>query len=222
VIDRTNNIDRWSIRTRRDFFFFLTGLGAYSAVAVVTSYYVSFAVSIMLLIVAFAVAAYSIVLKKIFLFGNIVAAVLSITPGLIMFVDVRLNSQQPDFAAIEVATAFLAAGFLILVSREIKFDEFDRAGDRVGKRLTVPMIFHHTAVNVIHSLLTGSAVGLLMFAIIGLGTHSTSMNLLLGIVAATVCATLLLFAYRASSKTTFYKTTRLVMLVLPILIFAGF
>src|SRR5262249_21684816 len=139
--------------------------------------YLSYTASLLLTASAFLALAYSIFFKRIFLLGNLIAAGLSMTPGLIMFLDVRLHTPEPWTSAGEISIAFLVIGFLFLVSREIKFDEFDQLGDRIGRRLTLPMIFSRTVLNMMHTVLTSSALSLLLVTIAMQGTYPLSVNL---------------------------------------------
>ena len=113
-------------------------------------------------------------------------------------------------------------GFLLLVSREIKFDEFDKDGDRIGRRLTVPMVFHKTALDTVHTILVSSAMSLIVVVIATRGVHSMVFNIFTALSMALIFSALMIVAYRSSSKTVFYKVTRLVMLMVPISIFTSF
>lgn len=165
--------------------------------------------------------AYSLICKKIFLLGNVVAAALSISPGLIMSIDSYTAGHQTENYS-GVALVLLGAAFLLLVSREIKFDEFDLLGDRFGKRTTVPMFFGSRALSALHAVICASALSLLAFALAVAGKFSSQANLIIASGTFIFSAALIILAYNTASKEKFYKTTRVVMLVIPISILLSF
>ena len=119
------------------------------------------------------------------------------------------------------AAALLMISFLLLVSREIKFDEFDLRGDSLGKRSTVPMVVSSKVLNVLHVIIGVASLCLLLSTVAMAGKFSWQTNLLLGSVTSVFAAALMLIAYQGRSKEKFYKVTRLLMLGIPISIFVS-
>jgi 4-hydroxybenzoate polyprenyltransferase len=220
-VDEMNNVPRWSIRISLDLWLFLGTVGT-CLFAIATAWFWISTPAFLGLITALIVSfGYSLFCKKIFLLGNVVAAVLSISPGLIMAVD-AYTTEHENGTFPETAFAFLGAAFLLLMSREIKFDEFDIIGDRFGRRNTVPMFLSGSALRVLHTLACASGLAILLFILAVAGKSSWPANLTLALVTCGFCAALTIVAYRANSKEKFYKTTRLVMLVIPISMLLSF
>ena len=137
------------------------------------------------MVVFLLVLAYSLFCKKILLLGNVVAAGLSMAPGLIMLIDVKVASVGGDpTALITAALVFLAIGALVL-AREIKFDEFDKAGDRIGGLTTLPMLLNETRLNFVYLALNVTAVILFLSA---LSTRSRYPFVLRGAIAISIGA----------------------------------
>ena len=161
-------------------------------------------------------------LKRIFLLGNLVAAALSVTPGLLIYIDVTNPPNGIELAdTSRPGILMIIVGFLLLVAREVKFDEFDVTGDRIGGRLTLPMVFGSRALNVLYALLSGFAVCVLFVTMLIYGAHSGVTNFLVATTIAFLSAALLTIAYRSSSKRLFYKSTRILMLLLPVCMLTG-
>lgn len=214
-IDAANRIHRWSPRSRFDQRLFVGTCAGAAAIMLFSFFWLSDVAVAGVVISILVGVAYSLVCKRIFLLGNVVAAMLSISPGLIMSIDVLLD-RHDHAVAIESAAAFLMIAFLMLLSREIKFDEFDLPGDRIGNRHTLPMWLHRTALDALHGVL--AAISLCLFvAVVALnGRFSWEANLLIALSISLAASTLLISAYRGVSKETFYKKTRVVMLVFPL------
>lgn len=217
-IDAANQIHRWSIKSTADWKLFVVTVASGASI-VAFSYlwlsFIAFAGTIAALLVSMA---YSIICKRLLVVGNVVAAGLSLSPGLVIFFD----SEPVVQANATVAGVFLLIAFSLLLSREIKFDEFDLKGDLVGKRLTVPMVVSGRVLNRIHTaLLTGSIVALFAVIIVA-GKYQLAVSLPIAAVTCGATIILLVRAYRGPSKEVFYKTTRLVMLVIPAAILTSF
>lgn len=220
-IDEKNKVHRWSIKTAIDLWLF-AGAATICLIAIVlSSDAISKAALIGVMFAAVTSLLYSIFCKKVFLLGNVVAAILSLSPGLILLVDRYIKVGEIKGSS-WVAVAFLCAGILFLISREIKFDEFDLPGDRAGKRTTVPMILKSSTLNMVHVFVCVCALSLISVALLFAGKFPWGMNLTIALLACGVSAFLMLVGYRSSSKEKFYKTTRLVMLVIPISILLSF
>jgi 4-hydroxybenzoate polyprenyltransferase len=222
AIDQANDVHRWSIQTPRDVVLFATTAALCIAAISAAALQLSIAASMMLVSAAIVSVAYSIILKRILLVGNVAAAGLSISPGLLLYLDTVIGHRPTSSAATTAAACLTAAGFVFLLAREIKFDEFDRKGDRIGRRLTLPMVLGRQTLNALHLGLGLVAVCLLSGPVAAFGAHSSTVNMVLaGVIGAAFCG-LLILAYGSGSKTVFYKATRLAMLLLPISIFLGF
>jgi 4-hydroxybenzoate polyprenyltransferase len=219
-IDATNGICRWSVRSRGDLYLFSGAVGVNLLALVVSFLCVSPIVFAGLVSAALTSIAYSLFCKRVFLLGNLVAATLSLSPGFIIMMDVTANSHLSP--RLHEAAMFLGAAFLLLVSREIKFDQFDLPGDRIGKRVTVPMFLGNRALNLMHALTGVLALFLLASVLLTGAKYSVQINLLVAVVTTLLAAALMLRAYRSSSKETFYKTTRVVMLIVPVSILTNF
>jgi 4-hydroxybenzoate polyprenyltransferase len=220
-IDELNKVHRWHVRTSFDLWLFLGAVGICLSTILLASFLVSTPTFIGLIVTATVSIAYSLICKKIFLLGNVVAAALSISPGLIISFDTYMGGPQSGNVSV-VALTFLGAAFLLLVSREIKFDEFDLAGDRFGNRTTLPMVLSGPTLSMVHALVCASALSLLLFILAIAGKFSWHVNLILALGTCGFCAALMIFSYRTASKEKFYKTTRLVMLVIPVSILLSF
>ncbi len=221
AIDAANNIHRWSIRSDADRRLFVFMFVLCATIVSLSGFWLS-TIALFGTVAALLVSiAYSLVCKRLLLVGNLVAALLSLSPGLIIFLDAVLASEA---SPINVAATgmFLLLAFLLLLSREIKFDEFDLSGDRIGKRLTVPMLLGARTLNFIHMALVGSSIVLLTTCIAFAGKFSWSINFALAILVCAGTSKLLFKAYVGQSKESFYKSTRVVMLIIPLLIFVGF
>jgi 4-hydroxybenzoate polyprenyltransferase len=222
-IDKLNNVNRWNVETRFDLFLFLGAAGICVSAILAASLWISMTAFVGLILTAALSIAYSLICKKIFLLGNVVAAALSISPGLIMCLDSYFAHQQGTGSSELVALLLLGAAFLLLVSREIKFDEFDLQGDRFGKRSTVPMALSRPTVRALHALLCAVALSLLVLVLAIGGKFSWQLNLIIALITSVFCVTLMVIAYSSTaSKEKFYKTTRLVMLVIPVSILLSF
>jgi len=222
TIDEANNVHRWCLQTHLDLLLFCSAVSLNALSILISFYFLGTVVGLSLLGTFLLVGAYSLFLKKIPLLGNVVAAALSITPGLIMLLDVRFEAAWVDLNSGTTATLFLIIGFLLLLSREIKFDEFDEVGDRIGGRTTIPMLFDKRSLGVVYVLLNTIALALFIFAVATRGDHPLQINVRIAILITTVIFVLMISAYRSASKTMFYKTTRLVMFLIPLSIFFSF
>jgi hypothetical protein len=131
-----------------------------------------------------------------------------------MFADVRI-SEDAQGPSVTTAVTFLGIAFLLLLSREIKFDQFDIVGDRVGKRVTIPMQVDSAPLNIFHLILVTTSLFLLAAVTILNGKFSLPVNALIAAATFSLSATLLLRSYLAASKERFYKETRIVMLIIP-------
>jgi 4-hydroxybenzoate polyprenyltransferase len=138
-----------------------------------------------------------------------------------MFFDVWPGTGHND-ELIHPGSCFLVVAFLLLLSREIRFDEFDIEGDRVGGRSTVPMVIDKGGLKKLHFGLSSVALLLLFLILSFAGKFHPLTNLGLGLITSSGAAWLMLVAYRSRSKETFYKITRLVMLFIPVSILVGF
>jgi 4-hydroxybenzoate polyprenyltransferase len=220
-IDQANGIHRWALRTRLDSILFGSAIGAFALALAVSALVVSAVATVCLGISLLVAFAYSLFCKKILLLGNVVAAALSMSPGLIMLTDAALTTHRS--ASIWFPSAmFILIGFLLLLSREIRFDEFDRAGDRKGQRTTLPMLLGRTALNIAHALLVTSSLVLLLATLCAEAKFPGVGNVALGLTITTISAVLCWTAYRSASKNIFYKTTRVAMLAVPGGILLGF
>jgi len=220
-IDERNNLSRWSIQTRQDLLLFLNTV-VVCCIAIGTAWFwISTTAFLGLIVAACASFGYSLFCKRIFLVGNVVAAALSISPGLIMAADAYTRGEQ-GVSASGVDLAFLASAFLLLMSREIKFDEFDIIGDRFGKRMTVPMFLSAPTLRVVHTLACSSGLVILLAVLVVAGRFPWFVNVALSMVTCAFCGTLMILAYRSTSKERFYKITRLIMLVIPVLMLVSF
>ncbi len=220
-IDERNGVHRWNIHGSSDVWLFVGSVAICLFAMGLAYFWLSWTAFVGLILTMGISIAYTLFCKRIFLLGNVVAAVLAISPGLIMAIGALLNGQRSENISWE-ASAFLGAGFLLLVSREIKFDEFDIAGDYYGNRATVPMILSGSALGVLHALMCGGALLLLFVVLSNAGKFSSSVNLALALATCAFSAALMVIAYRANSKERFYKTTRLIMLAIPISILLSF
>jgi 4-hydroxybenzoate polyprenyltransferase len=220
AIDEFNKVHRWSIRTKFDALLFICAIVLNVLATATGAFWLSKVAFIGLMATIAVSVTYSLFCKKVFLLGNVVAAALSVSPGLIMFIDVRIQGQTGGF--VDPALFFLASAMLLLISREIKFDEFDLEGDRIGKRVTVPMILNGIALSALHIFVGMMALSLLLATITFAGKYSQYANLMIALITALLTGTLMLVAYRTASKERFYKMTRLVMLVIPISILVSF
>jgi 4-hydroxybenzoate polyprenyltransferase len=220
-IDRANGIYRWSIRTKFDLKLFVgTSATCFFAIAL-SFFWLSTSAFIGVVLSMATCIAYSLICKKIFLLGNTVAALLSISPGLIMLMDILVSGRRAG-QFIGPAPLFLAIAFLLLLSREIKFDQFDIAGDKIGGRFTVPMLVSSSALKVLHGAIAVIALCSLFSLLALSGRYSWSLNLMMGLITSLFAAGLMMRAYRATTKEMFYKTTRLVMLVIPLSILVSY
>ncbi len=220
-IDAVNEIHRWSLRSPFDRRLFMGTCAGAAAVMLASFFWLSGVAAIGVAVSMLVGIAYSLVCKRIFLLGNVVAAGLSISPGLIMSIDVLLGPDNHT-VAIGSAVAFLMIAFLILLSREIKFDEFDLPGDRMGNRSTLPMRLHRTALDAVHGILAATSLCLFVATVALNGRFSWESNFFIAISISLAASTLLITAYRSPSKETFYKKTRLVMLMLPLSMLLSF
>jgi len=220
-IDIANNIDRWFINSWSDILYACGAILAYSVLLVSSVSILSTTALIWILLTLILSIIYSLYCKKVLLLGNLVASTISISPGLIILIDAySMHPLLSDSATVMIA--FLSIAFLFLVSREIKFDEYDIVGDRIGGRVTLPMFVSARFLSVIHGLLVFAALFVLFVLIYEEGRLQGYGNLVLSISISIITGWLLFRAYRSCSKETFYRTTRLVMLVVPISIFIGF
>jgi 4-hydroxybenzoate polyprenyltransferase len=221
-IDQSNGIHRWSIQTKADIGYIAIAIAAYVVTIAFCQRFLSETAVTLLLVSIALVVAYSIVLKRIFLLGNVVSAVLSMSPGIIMFVDRFKTLQFAESDIIRIAASLIGIGFLFLVSREIRFDEFDKAGDQLGNRITVPMVLQKTALGAMHISLIVSATIWFAILIAMYGTHSTFLNFILALIVTASVVLVVTIAYTSSSKTIFYKMTRITLVILPASIFICF
>jgi 4-hydroxybenzoate polyprenyltransferase len=222
AIDRANDVHRWSMQTPRDVVLFAAAVALCMAAILLAARQLSIAASLMLVSAAIVSVAYSIVLKRVLLVGNVAAAGLSISPGLLFYLDTIIGRRPVSAAATTAAACLVCAGFVFLLAREIRFDEYDRTGDRIGGRLTLPMVLGHRSLYALHLGLGLVAAGLLSGPVAAFGAHSPATNMVLaGAIGAAFCG-LLMLAYGSRSKTVFYKATRAAMLLLPVSIFLGF
>lgn len=216
-IDAANNVHRWSISSRSDVAMFAIAMASsLFAIAVSAAILTPMAVAGVFVTLLLGLA-YSLVFKRVLLVGNLVAALLSISPGVIMYVDGGLADARRGIAAI-----FLGCAFLFLLSREIRFDEYDIAGDSIGGRRTLPMVLGRTGLNVLHAVLMIVSLGVLFATIAVAGRFSPMANGTLALLAATVGFALTALAYGSNSKEFFYKSTRIVLLIAPLAMLVGF
>jgi 4-hydroxybenzoate polyprenyltransferase len=214
-IDAANGIHRWSVRQSADRWLLAGTILICAAIQIGSLAHLTF-VAFIGITVAYAVGiAYSLFCKRIFLLGNLVAAGLSISPALIMLFDVKVNRLEED-QTYPAVVSLLVVSFLLLLSREIRFDEFDIAGDRAGNRRTLPMFLSRLALNVLHTVAVALSLSILALVMVAGGRFSLPANLLIASGVVTAAAVLILSAYRGWSKETFYKRTRLVMAALPL------
>lgn len=215
-IDKVNNVSRWSMASSLDACLFLCVVALQLGLLAGAYLFVSTNLFVALVSVLFLAVAYSILFKRIILLGNLVAAGLSMTPGLLILLDAASFQKHMNMpSVIFPAVAFLIVGFLLLISREVRFDEFDRKGDRKGMRLTLPMIFGKRVLDVVHIVLIAVALSLLCAALVYYGRHSTPINLLGAASTLAIAVWLMLPAYLSTSKEAFYKRTRVAMLLIP-------
>lgn len=215
-IDLVNRVHRWHLQTPSDIYLF--GGASLSALVVVLASFLwlSQIAAIGVIIAIFASIAYSLVCKRLFLVGNVVAALLSLSPGIIMWTDVQARPPNEGDALL-VCALFCGAGFLLLLSREIKFDEFDVQGDQVGGRMTLPMVLGERALSVVHlASLTVSAALLTSALVLGsvVAWYWSAAAMMCGLMIGVLATS----AYRSGSKEYFYKKTRIAMLLLPLMI----
>ncbi|MBV9826811.1 MAG: UbiA family prenyltransferase [Alphaproteobacteria bacterium] len=216
-IDEANCVHRWSMKTPIDAVLLSLSAGILVVNYALTLIYVAHGISLLLLLTAVISLLYSVLLKRVLILGNLVAAGLSICPGLLILLACRCDTNVSKSTNIDIASAFLAIGFVIFVSREIRFDEFDQVGDRLGRRLTLPMVFQRQALGTLHILLLSAAVLGLVAAVLILGHGTLIFRVSLALVAAVGLILALGVAYKSGSKTIFYKVTRVIMLLVPVL-----
>jgi 4-hydroxybenzoate polyprenyltransferase len=115
-IDAANNISRWSVRSPIDRHLFRTTVGVVFASAIASSFYLSATAAVGLAAAICVGLAYSIVCKRIFLLGNVVAAALSLSPGLIMLSNsLIINRADFDATSLLPAAAFSTVAFILLL-----------------------------------------------------------------------------------------------------------
>jgi 4-hydroxybenzoate polyprenyltransferase len=221
AIDEANNVHRWSVRSKRDAWLFITTASLSALVVLFSFFQLSRTAAVGVVLVMLISIAYSLICKRVFLLGNVVAAALSVSPGLIMFVDVQAQGHVESKAFI-ATSVFLAIAFLLLLSREIKFDQFDLPGDRVGGRMTVPMRISEASLNVVHGVIAIASLCLLIFIVSLNGRFSLPTNFVVAGITCAVSGILLFGAYRGVTKEIFYKRTRIVMLVVPLSMLLAF
>jgi 4-hydroxybenzoate polyprenyltransferase len=222
-IDKINNVHRWSIRSEFDLHLFVRVTVACLAIIATSFIWLSKVASFGVLLSLIIGIVYSLICKRVFLLGNVVAAALSISPGLIMLFDTVLRYPKARGTGLAMpATSFLLVAFLLLLSREVRFDQFDVAGDKAGGRHTVPMVISGRLLNLAHATVALASLCLLSYILISNGKYSLLLNSLFALICVTGTAYLMTVAYKSNTKEHFYKKTRLVMLVIPISILVSF
>jgi 4-hydroxybenzoate polyprenyltransferase len=218
-IDRTNKVSRWSPKSTFDILIFYGTAGVLlfgSAVLATTlDGMMKIGVSLALMLVI----AYSYLLKRIFFIGNVVAVLLSISPALIHIAATGRSGNAATDTVI-VATLLVSSSYLFLLSREVRFDEFDIEGDRVSARLTLPMVFGRGVLDVFHTVLVVGSIAFMVVAIVYSAKYQQLGIMLLSAFSVLLVATTTVPAYLSSSKVIFYKLTRIPLFVFPLIVFA--
>lgn len=220
-IDAANNIDRWSLTQPIDAWLLAFAFVATGALLLMSAIGVGRALMVSLCVVCALTLLYSVLFKKIFLVGNLLAAALCVTPGLLLLNEATSIGSSAA-GSVNVAISMLSAGFLFLTSREVKFDEFDKVGDIVGQRTTLPRVFTTSTLKAFHACLNVSGALILMVSIVNLGRFAEHINLLVGAAVSTVVAGLLIDAFRSNDVDRYTLNTRIVMLLIPLTIYLCF
>lgn len=160
---------------------------------------------------------YSVLFDRLAYVKNITAAAIALSPvwiAGILAMDVIRPSTLAEFI-------LLCAGlFLYLLAREIKFDEYDAAGDAIGGRLTLAHILSPSALFTFEGIVVVGGTVLLAGSVI-IGQLSTVMTLF-GIVLVLAMGGLNLVPLFLKDKASYYRITRLGMYLSPALGFVVF
>jgi 4-hydroxybenzoate polyprenyltransferase len=214
-IDKRNNVERWVPNSRYSWGL-LWSLIIFSFGLVLLSIPLLGLIGFwMLLGVYVLVFLYSISLKKLFLVGNVVSVICSLSPALLVMAISETSSMAQN--KVVGASALVAAGFLLLLSREIRFDQNDVNGDRFGGRLTLPLVFSELAINVIQlSLVVGGVV----FLAVAYLTFGGEYAVLAAATVSVATAALFVKAHFSENVWTYTHYTRFAMLLIPISLLA--
>jgi 4-hydroxybenzoate polyprenyltransferase len=154
-------------------------------------------------------ALYSVIFSRMVFVKNLTAAVLATSPIWVFLVSPSINDNEVFISLSLIAVSIS----LFILAREIRFDQFDKKGDILCGRLTLPHYFSNQQLLRFEQALTVTGVALLV--LVSLAFSPTFGTTIFAISAVLILGALLLIPLTFEDKERYYKVTRLAMFVSP-------
>ncbi|UIY30969.1 UbiA family prenyltransferase [Neorhizobium galegae] len=173
---------------------------------------VSYPLAATLLLILALAALYSMAFAKVVVLKNILAAVLATSP---LWACLLAAPKAPSATYLAVVAAL--GGYIL--AREIKFDQFDSYGDRIGGRMTLPHVVSAKALDAVERALTVVATAVLL--VVAFQSPNSAAGPLVPAVLAIALGLALYIPLREKQDVYYTTITRVAMIVSPLYVISA-